>query len=378
MAGPLASVLVVQRRMPHYRVKFFEALRTELPNVGCELTLAYGRPTSAEARKGDSAEIDWAKQLPTSYFLGGRICWQPFAPWMRGAAVAVLTPENKLVNNIGAQLMQTRTRIVLWGHGANLQGDPTSVRERVKRWMARHADWWLGYTEMSRELIARTGFPRERVTILNNAVDTVEMGATLAGLQPASLAEARARWHLKGAHVGVFVGSLYEEKRIDFLLEAALVLRQRIPDFELLILGDGPQAEMVEAFCKAHAWAHPLGMCKGLDKVVALAASRVMLNPGLVGLGILDAFVCGVPMVTTDCGLHSPEVAYLDSGVNGWMTPDTLGDFVDAAAAVLTDDAVHARLQRGCDASAQAYTVENMAKNFARGVRQCLDVLAWR
>lgn len=103
-----------------------------------------------------------------------------------------------------------------------------------------------------------------------------------------------------------------------------------------------------------------------------------MLNPGLVGLGILDAFVCGVPMVTTDCGLHSPEVAYLDSGVNGWMTPDTLGDFIDAAAAVLTDDALYARLRRGCAVSAKAYTVEGMAKNFARGVRQCLDAPAWR
>ena len=364
--------------MPHYRVKLFEALREELPKVGCELILAYGMPTSAELSKGDSAEISWAERLPTKYFLGGRICWQPFSHLMNATRIAVLTPENKLVNNLGAQLLQRRSKIVLWGHGANLQGDPTSWRERMKRWMACRSDWWLGYTEMSRALIGRTGFPAERVTVLNNAVDTVEMASIRASLTPESIVQARARWHLRGRHVGVFVGSLYEEKRIGFLLEAASALRSRIPDFELLVIGSGALAPQVEAFCRTHDWAHQLGMCKGREKVEALATARVMLNPGLVGLGILDSFVCGVPMVTTDCGLHSPEVAYLASGVNGWMTPNTVGDFVDAAAAVLTDDAVHAGLQRGCAVSASAYTVENMAKNFARGIRQCLDAPSWR
>jgi hypothetical protein len=37
------------------------------------------------------------------------------------------------------------------------------------------------------------------------------------------------------------------------------------------------------------------GMLKGQDKVQALACATVMLNPGLVGLGILDSFVWGCP-----------------------------------------------------------------------------------
>lgn len=371
-------VLVVQRRMTHYRVPFFEALRRALDGAGCELVLAYGAPTAAEGTKRDEGQVAWAHRLPTRYLLGGRLCWQPFAPLMRDADVAVLTPENKLVNNLPAQLLQQRCRIMLWGHGANLQGDPHSLRERVKRWVGRHADWWLAYTAMSLPLIRRTGFPAERVTVLNNAVDTVELSALHAAVTEADVRAVRERYRLAGGHVGVYVGSLYADKRIDVLLDAAHRIRARVPDFELLVFGSGPQKPEVEAFCAAHPWAHYGGVATGRDKVAALAASRVMLNPGLVGLGILDSFVCGVPMLTTDCGLHSPEIAYLDNGVNGVMTPDDTGAFVDAAVKLLQDPAALERLRSGCRESAKEYTVENMAARFAGGVRQCLEAPRWR
>ena len=98
-----------------------------------------------------------------------------------------------------------------------------------------------------------------------------------------------------------------------------------------------------------------------------------MLNPGLVGLGILDAFVCGVPMLSTDCGIHSPEIAYLENGVNGVMTADDLSAYVWASVNLLRDTQALGALRTGCVASAQEYTVENMARRFADGVTGCLE-----
>lgn len=379
MSAAPRRVLVVQRRMTHYRIDFFEALRRELPRHGVELVLAYGEPTPAEATKKDGADLPWAHRLKTLYLLGGRLCWQPFAPLMSGCDAVVLTPENKLVNNLGAQLLQRRCKVVFWGHGANLQARRDSLAERYKRSLARRVDWWLGYTEMSRPLIVRSGFPDQRITILNNAVDTVTLAAQMrtAGT-PERIAATRTRHALRGPRVGLYVGSLYPDKRPGFLLDAARAIRARVPDFELLVLGTGPDAGTVERFCADHAWAHYPGAATGQDKADALAAARVLLNPGLVGLGILDAFVGALPMLTTDCGLHSPEIAYLRNGINGVMTPDTLEAYVDACVQLLTDDAAHARLAAGCRASAAEYTVEAMARNFARGVVACLEAPRWR
>lgn len=368
----MARVLVIQRRMTHYRLPFFEALRVALAERGCELEVAYGEGFAGEAGKRDSGELAWGKKLPTRYFFGGRICWQPFGSLLRRADLVVIAAENKLIYNLWVQ-WRRRVRIVLWGHGANLQGDASSLRERFKRRIALLADWWFGYTEHSRPLIKATGFSTERITVLNNSVDTGEMRAQRDLVTPESLAAMRLQLQLKPGLVGIFVGSLYEEKRIDFLLEAGRRLHERIPGFQLVIVGSGPQQAPVESFCHDNGdWAHYAGVLKGQAKINALVLSGVVLNPGLVGLGILDSFVVGVPMVTTDCGLHSPEISYLEHACNGLMTSDDMESYVDAVEHLLRHPDERSKLAAGCLASAANYTVENMARNFADGVMACL------
>ena len=160
------------------------------------------------------------------------------------------------------------------------------------------------------------------------------------------------------------------------LLATALRLRAAIPDFELLVVGTGPQAAEVAAFAQAHPWAHALGVRTGADKVAAMSLADVMLNPGLVGLSILDSFVCGVPMLTTDCGLHSPEIAYLEDGVNGLMTEDSLPAYAAAVQALLLDGPRLHALRAGCERAAAEYTIERMAERFLDGIEDCLRVPA--
>lgn len=374
----MKQLTLIQRRLTHYRVPFFEALRSNLKEREIGFTLACGVGTPKETIKNDAGTLPWSHDLPTTYLAGGRICVQPFGHLAKQADLLVVTAENKLVNNLPYQFGHPGLRVALWGHGANLQGDLNSWRERFKARVARRADWWFGYTEMSRPLITLNGFPDDRVTILNNSVDTSAMAQQLASLPPGDRAAWRQANGVGPGPVGIFLGSLYTEKRIDFLLEAAQAIRQALPGFEMVLVGAGPQQQMVQAFCAANPWAHYLGTRNGLEKVRALAACDVMLNPGLVGLGILDSFVCGLPMLTTDCGLHSPEIAYLHSGQNGLMTANDAGAYVQAVLDVLHSPPELARLARGCQESGERYSVANMARNFAHGVQACLAAPIWR
>jgi glycosyltransferase involved in cell wall biosynthesis len=359
-------------------VPFFEALRAQMACRNIELLLAHGVPTAAEESKQDEGELPWAHRINTAYLLGGAVCWQPFEALAKASDLVVLTHENKLICNLAAQYLSRRNRVALWGHGANLQGDPSSWKERFKRRTARQADWWFGYTEMSRPLIQRTGFPAERTTILNNAIDTIALSRQFASVTAESSNSLRKELGIQGQCVGVFLGSLYSEKRIPFLLDAARAVRERVPEFELLIAGAGPDLNMVEAFCADNDWVRYVGPKTGQGKADLLALAHVMLNPGLVGLGILDSFVCKVPMVTTDCGLHSPEVAYLEDAVNGVMASDDLSSYVDAVVDLLENHQCRASLVAGCALSASMYTIENMARNFCDGVVQCLEAPAYR
>ena len=370
----MPKVIIIQRRLVHYRVPLFTLLRDELAARDIRLEVLVGQGTPAEEKKHDVGELSWAKQIPTHYFAGGRLCWQSVHGHLGDADMVIVTQENKLLHNHLLLLWPRRFRLAFWGHGANLQSNnPTALKECFKRWTTNRVDWWFAYTKMSADLVTAAGFPAHRITVLNNAVDTSELRRQRDSLTAEEKLALRCSLDCGEGPVGVFVGSLYAAKRLDFLFAAAEAIRQEVADFHLLIVGEGPDRDKVRAWCDAHPWAHWAGARFGREKAAYLSIAQVMLNPGLVGLGILDALVCGVPMLTTDCGIHSPEIAYLKNWRNGVVTANALEDYVAAAVHLLRDTAALGVFRAGCAASAAEYTLEHMARRFAHGIETALS-----
>lgn len=368
-------VSIVQRRMTHYRLPLFTQMRDLLAARNVTLRVLHGDGTAAEASKADAGALAWATRLPTRYLLDGRICWQPFMAQAAGSDLVIVTQENKQVNNLLAMLSPRRPALAFWGHGRNMQSNqPDGLLERFKRWTTNRVDWWFAYTELSAAFVRGDGYPAERITVLNNSIDTQELRADVDLARKTPRAALREALGLRAeGPVGIFVGSLYADKRIGFLLDAAQHIQALVPDFQLVLAGNGPERSQVEAAAARHAHVHYLGNVRGARKAQLLAAADVMLNPGLVGLGILDAFVAGVPMLTTDCHIHSPEISYLQHDDNGLMTADTLAAYVEATVGLLGDPSSLQRLSRGAAAASGHYSVERMAQRFVDGICDCLD-----
>jgi glycosyltransferase involved in cell wall biosynthesis len=372
--GTPPTVCIVQRRLTHYRVPLFEALRDELARRDIRLRVLAGQGTPAEVMKNDAGELPWAEPLATRYLAGGRLCWQPMQQHIRDADLVIVTQENKLLHNHLLLVAPRRFRLAFWGHGANLQsGRPDGAKERYKRWTTRRVDWWFAYTGLSADLVQAAGFPADRTTVLNNAIDTAQERQQRRSITPAELQALRDALGFGPGPVGVFVGSLYANKRLDFLFDVAAAIRDQVPDFQLLVVGDGPDRSRVQAACAALPWVRWVGVKTGREKVLHMALAQLMLNPGLVGLGILDAFACGAPLLTTESHAHGPEIAYLDQGVNGLMTANDVGAYAAACVRLLRDPAALDVLRAGCAASADEYTLHNMALRFAEGIGHCLQ-----
>jgi glycosyltransferase involved in cell wall biosynthesis len=96
--------------------------------------------------------------------------------------------------------------------------------------------------------------------------------------------------------------------------------------------------------------------------------AQVFLNPGLVGLTILEAFAAGLPVVTADFRNHSPEIEYLVPGVNGVITAADRESYASAVVNLLDDDALRASLREGALATARSHSIEAMVENFHRGI----------
>ena len=118
---------------------------------------------------------------------------------------------------------------------------------------------------------------------------------------------------------------------------------------------------------------HYLGALFNKEKIIAMKAARLYMMPGLIGLGVLDAFAVGLPVVTTDFKYHSPEISYVLHNENGLIVANDVNDYSAAVIDLFNNLSNLDRLKLGCTTTANHFTVENMAKNFADGIVQCLS-----
>lgn len=375
----MPRVVFLQRVLTHYRVPFFEHLREILAGRSIDVRLIVGQPEPDEARKADTRVVEWATQVKNRYVrvCGRYLVWQPVLGRVRGVDLVVVEQASRLLVNYPLSLGQTLggPRVALWGHGLTAQGHrSTRFGERLKRWMSARPHWWFAYNDLSADWIRRSGFPETRITSVNNAVDTQEMRRAAARLTDAELDRVRRDIGVRSGNVGVFIGGLYAEKRIPFLMEAADGIRALVPDFELVVMGGGPDQEIVESAAGGRPWVHWTGPVFDHQKVVIAKLGKVLLMPGLVGLAVLDSFALGLPMVTTAVPYHSPEVAYLESGRNGVIVADweEPSGFVAAVVELLRNEARRKTLVEGCLVDVDRYTVEEMALRFADGISAAL------
>lgn len=371
------KVTIVQRVLPHYRISFVERLNEQLAMRGIELELVYGQELPETVPRTVPLHTPWAREISNRYLTFGsaELVWQPCLPELRGSDLIIVEQSNRLLLNYWLQILRPFSRPLLgfWGHGRNMQSrHPQGLRERFKNALASHVDWWFAYTESSRDTVLRSGFPEERVTLVNNAVDDEELQRGMhacSGIEPLQMARTLG---CSNGNVALFCGGLHREKRIDFLLRAAERVRALVPDFELLVVGDGPERPRIEEASRRLPWINYAGARMGESRAQYFHASKLLMMPGMVGLVIVDSFIGRCPMFTTEFPYHSPEIAYLRSSYNGCMTADDVEIYAQAVAQHLKQPQVLDALKAGCDESARKYSLSSMVANFAGGVERCL------
>jgi len=374
-----AKVTFVTSIVTHYRERFHNSVREILDSNNVDYNLIYSYPSNDEAKKSDTVNIEWAKPVKLVYFgRKGKVFWQRALSQIWRSDLVVIGQENRFLLNYFLQLIPARLRpkVALWGHGRNFKArDPQSRAERWKAWWATRAEWWFAYTDETSRHIQSLGFPIERITVFNNSIDVSEIAEQVKTIKENNLYKAKIKLGVKGKFVGVFVGGIYPDKRISFLVESADRIRLRIPDFELIVVGGGSDLPTIHELSSVRPWMHVMGPLFGRDKVELMMLGHVYMMPGLIGLGILDAGVVGLPVATTAFPWHSPEIAYLEPGRNGimvsdWENPDA---YANAVADLLLDPVRQKMMSEAARAMANKYSIEAMAQNFAKGVLKALS-----
>jgi len=173
----------------------------------------------------------------------------------------------------------------------------------------------------------------------------------------------------------VCVGRLSEQKGQMLLLEAAQLCRTQVPDFKLILVGDGelrPQIEQKIAELNLQAHVKITGWASGEVVKQHLIDSRALVLPSFAeGLPvvIMEALALGRPVLTTYVA-GIPEL--VETGANGWLFPaGSVPALTQAMVQALT--ASQADLTRmGLDGRSRVLDQHDVRKN-AEQLRQLFE-----
>ncbi|MEP3214061.1 MAG: glycosyltransferase [Luteolibacter sp.] len=369
----MKRVVILQDLLMPYRLRFLTLLKERLEGEGIQLELIYDAGVSLP----NMGELcPWG--IPIRSKRLGKLTWQPVFNRCRGCDLLIVPQQVRYPTPILLQFTRFlgSRKHALWGHGKNLKAESSqAVSEWLKRTLSTRVDWWFAYNDFSARLVSGMGYPKERTTSVMNAIDTAGIRKRSEEITPDEIDAARSELGIKSNNVAVYTGSLRDFKRPEFLIASCGKIRELVPDFHMIVIGDGPDTPMIEKAAARWPWFHYLGRKTDMEKVPYWALSKLLLMPGGVGLVVLDSFALGIPMVTAENRFHGPEIDYLNDGINGLMVKpgDDAAHYAAEVAGLLQDDKRRNAMAAAALADRDIYSSEDMCRRFTEGVLAALE-----
>jgi glycosyltransferase involved in cell wall biosynthesis len=171
------------------------------------------------------------------------------------------------------------------------------VHRALGTW-SRAVDLFLALTEFARGKFIEDGVAADKILVKPNFTPDPGVQTT-------------------GGDYALFVGRLSPEKGIATLLRAWRQVGSRLP---LRIIGDGPEAPLVETAARAGPGVEFLGRRDPADVVKAMVGARLLVFPSewyeTFGMTIIEAYAVGVPVLASDLGAMSSLVQHRRTGLH--------------------------------------------------------------
>ncbi len=167
---------------------------------------------------------------------------------------------------------------------------------------------------MQRDLIEHFGVPASKTVFIPNPVDITRIqGLCNKGKNPYK----QGKVHL------VTVGRLIYQKGFDLLFRSISKVVDRLPAFDLTVVGDGPEMRSLKRMIENLKIAdHVKFVCRQDNPFIYMAHADLFISSsrweGLPNV-VLESLACGTPVLAFDCPGGTGEI--IRHGVNGWLVP---------------------------------------------------------
>jgi glycosyltransferase involved in cell wall biosynthesis len=203
----------------------------------------------------------------------------------------------------------------------------------LSRWKHRQVDCFVAASEAIRRILLADGVPDDRAITVHEGID-VERVVSVPAVDV-----HQVFWLPHQAPVIGNIAALVPHKGQRYLIEAAHLVVQQIPDARFVILGEGELREQLERQVRDHHLekhvllpgfrTDVMGCLKSFDVFVMSSVTE-----GL-GTSLLDAMACSRPVVATTAG-GIPEVVV--EGETGLLVPPRDAPAMASAIVTLLND----------------------------------------
>lgn len=213
--------------------------------------------------------------------------------------------------------------------------------------------------------ISLTGLGFQRVRVVSRGVDTV-------AFDPAHRSPSlRERWGVAPDGLAVlYVGRLAPEKNLHLLLKAYEAIARQHPQARLVLVGQGPMRESLQALCPQAVFT---GQLRGQELAQHYASADLFLMPSQTetfGNVTTEAMASGLPVLAFE---HAAAAELIRDGVNGRRVAlsDAEG-FVSVALEMANQPALRAALGAAARQTMMPLAWERIVQQFVAAMQDAI------
>ncbi len=320
----MIKVLFVQRFMLHYRVNLLSRIAS---TPGINLLLIHGRGIKNSKFVNYEGKVDFKhKQLATLIHTGRekQLVLFPFLLFhliKQRPDVIITEGQSNMLNNIIIYIYSlfSSTKLVWWSLGLIPGYRETTFQKLYKPVMIRFlkkASFLIGYSNYSKEYYSNF-VSKDKILVAYNCLDNEKIDREISEYRD-SVKEVKTKFNLTGKFVIIYVGGFQLSKRVDKLVRAYAIIKDRYPEAALLMVGESKQKHLILDLIDELKVKDIHFAGKQIEEISKyFLAADLFVLPGLGGLSVYHAMVHGLPVISAQA--DGTERDLIRNDYNGYL-----------------------------------------------------------
>jgi glycosyltransferase involved in cell wall biosynthesis len=378
------KVAISQRIIPHYRIPVFVELASR-KDIDLMVFFGQGLKTGSQVNATQITGFR-AKKLFTIFLNYKGVygssqlrVWHPslmFHLIFESYDVVIVEPSTNFYNDIFIYLYcKLFRRKFIWYESGSV---PKEQRPKFRRMIdpilslfIKGSDSFITYTSYADESLIRDfDINKKMIFRAQNTVDISGIDNEIIKYNP-FITEKKEELGLSGYKVSMYIGGIENRKKINNLITATTNLNNAGIPAKTLIVGDGPDKELLISQMSAKEREHTVFAGKHIkDATLYILLSDVVVLPSAGGLSVIQAFACGKPFIGSVEIEHGGINDYVTDGVNGFLIKENdINDLQNVLGKIFSDEDLYNVLCKNAYVKSKELTIIKMVDGIENSIK---------